>query len=101
MVWVTKASLYYEPCTDKPTIPAVNRAVMKQVLQRSGLMERVKLPEDARRRTTALHAGAVDSHFFFNFQEKNKPDKSVKRKKKKKGSRLLPDNSTDVSVVRI
>lgn len=84
MVWVTKASLYYEPRTDKPTIPAVNRAVMKQVLQGSGLMERVKLPEDARRRTTALHAGAVDNVISFSiFKKKNKPDNSVKRKKKR------------------
>lgn len=43
---------------------------MKQVLQRSGLIEIVKLPEDARRRTTALHAGAAnDNHIF---QEKKK-----------------------------
>lgn len=64
MVWVTKASLYYEPCTDKPPIPAVNRTVMKQVLQRSGLIEIVKLPEDARRGTTALHAGAANDITF-------------------------------------
>lgn len=84
MVWVTKASLYYEPCTDKPTIPAVNRAVMKQVLQRSGLMERVKLPEDARRRTTALHAGAVDNVISFSiFKKKTSLITLLKEKKKK------------------
>lgn len=40
---------------------------MKQVLQRSGLIEIVKLPEDARRGTTALHAGAANDITFVFF----------------------------------
>lgn len=61
-------------------------------------MERVKLPDAARRRTKALHAGAVDNLIFFQFSRKKT---NLTLLKEKKGSRLLPDNSTDVSVVRI
>lgn len=79
---------------------------MKQVLQRSGLIEIVKLPEDARRRTTALHAGAANNnHIFFQEKNKNKRGNSVKKKthQQQEAPRatlgLLPDKSTDVSVV--
>lgn len=55
-------------------IPAVNRAVMKQVLQRSGLIEIVKLPEDSRRRAKAVRAGAANDN---HISRENKRDNSV------------------------
>lgn len=77
MVWVTKASLYQQPCTNNPSVPAVNRAVMKQVLQRERFIRDCKMPEDA--------CAANDKHIF---------KKTQLHKKCKKRERESPSGST-------
>lgn len=49
-------------------------------------MERVKLPDAARRRTKALHAGAVDNLIFFQFSRKKTNLTLLKEKKRQQAA---------------